>query len=186
MKKSSSYLIVLMLIATIIFINGCGKSCPQCPQPGVWSECNDNIIKTRANYRCGENTDYQCQSYTEELECKTQISLIGSKGLNAVLNPTLDEEVKGTIKLNINSVPSDVTNIWVMMGPQGQQPKPGEDPFKMPNTIIQIEDATIGKVIFLDTTKVENGVYTLGVMATSNPNGAPWTDVIQTQLIIKN
>jgi len=170
----------------IIFIGGCGPSCPQCLQPTSWSECDDNSIKTRTNYKCGEDTSFQCQSYTEESQCKTELSLRGAKGLDIVISPTLDELVKGTIKINVNSIPNDVKNVWVMMGPQGQQPQPGEDPFKMPNTIIQIEDATAGKIIFVDTNKVDDGVYNLGVMATNNPNGAPWIDVIQAQLVVKN
>jgi hypothetical protein len=186
MKLFKNYMMILILVVAVFFISGCGQSCPQCPQPNVWSECNDNAVKTRANYKCGEDTNFQCQSYTEESQCKTQISLTGSKGLNTIVSPTVDESVKGIIKLDITSIPSGVSKIWVMMGPQGRQPQPGEDPFKMPNTIMQIEDAVSGKVIFLDTTKVENGVYNLGVMATSNPNGAPWTDIVQTQLIVKN
>lgn len=175
---------VVLIVGIFIFLGG--KSCPECPQASSWSKCNQDAIKTRTNYKCSEETNYQCQSYIEESQCKTELPIKGAKGLDVVITPTLDELVKGTIKININSVPSNVEKIWIMMGPQGQQPQAGEDPFKMPNTIIQIEDATAGKIIFIDTAKVSNGVYNLGVMATNNPNGAPWEDVIQTQIVVEN
>src|SRR3989338_2116561 len=38
----------------------------------------------------------------------------------------------------------------------------------------------------LDETVVNNGVYNLGIMTTVNPSGGPWTDVVQTQVIVEN
>jgi len=42
--------------------------CPVCPDPAEWSDCIDNQ-QTRINYRCSTETNYQCQSYTEERNC---------------------------------------------------------------------------------------------------------------------
>ena len=94
--------------------------------------------------------------------------------------------MKGIVKATLETVPSGVTKVWVMMTPQGWQPEEGEDPFTSPNVILQVEDASVGKSVYVDTANVENGVYTLGVMVTSNPSGAPWTDVVQTQLLVQN
>jgi len=186
MKVKQLFIGIVFLALIGLFISGCGPKCPDCPDPAAWTKCSETAVKTRTNYRCGERTSYNCESYCEEAACKTQIALEGSKGLEATVSPTLDETVKGTISVTVNSFPTDATKIWVMMGQQGRQPQPGEDPFSLPNSIIQIEDAVNGKVVYIDTTTVDNGVYTLGVMATSNPNGAPWADVVQTQLVVEN
>ena len=186
-SKYFSYGILILGVITIIFISGCvqqGPKCPQCPDPNSWSKCNDQAIKTRTNYKCNAETNYACQSYGETANCETEMVLKGNKGLNVVVSPTLDETVKGIIEVSVNSIPSEGTKIWAMLTPQGMGQV--EDPFKEPNVIIQIVDARAGQSVFLDTTKVKNGVYNLGIMTTVNPKGGPWTDVVQTQLIIEN
>ncbi len=52
------------------------QECPTCPEPSAWSECVDGI-KTRTNYKCSAETNYQCQSYTEEEECEVQEEAAG-------------------------------------------------------------------------------------------------------------
>ena len=186
-------ILVLAVFALAVFsvaaVSGCvsqGPSCPQCPSPSAWSSCNDDAQKTRTNYRCGEETSYQCESYTEQEACRTSLSLAGQNGLSVTISPAVEETVKGIVKATLETVPSGVTKVWVMMTPQGWQPEEGEDPFTSPNVILQVEDASVGKSVYVDTANVENGVYTLGVMVTSNPSGAPWTDVVQTQLLVQN
>ncbi len=44
------------------------KECPECPEPGEWSECNEGK-RSRSNYKCGPETSYECDTYTEEIEC---------------------------------------------------------------------------------------------------------------------
>jgi hypothetical protein len=140
-------------------------------------------MKTRTNYKCGQDTSYECQSYSEQQACKTEMNLKGNNNLDVTLSPTLDEIIKGTLKISINAIPSEGNKIWVLLTPQGSS---GGDPFSTPNTILQTADSEVGKSVYIDTTKVENGVYNLGIMTTSNPGGAPWTDVVQTQLVIEN
>ncbi|MCX6821341.1 MAG: hypothetical protein NTW30_01040 [Candidatus Aenigmarchaeota archaeon] len=42
--------------------------CPTCPNPSTWSDClNDK--KSRTNYKCDQNTNYECQSFTETEDC---------------------------------------------------------------------------------------------------------------------
>lgn len=180
-------LILVILIIAIIFISGRtqqGQKCPRCSDPSSWSKCSDQAIKTRTNYACSAETNYTCQSYEGIANCKTEMVLKGNKGLNVVVSPTLDETIKDVIKVSVNSIPSEGTKIWAMLTPQGMGQV--EDPFKEPNVIIQIVDARTDQTIFLDTTKVKNGVYNLGVMTTLNPRGGPWTDIVQTQLIVEN
>ncbi len=181
--------LLVIAVLSVAAVSGCvsqGQSCPQCPSPSAWSSCNADAQKTRTSYMCGEETSYQCESYVEQEACKTALSLAGQNGLSVTLSPTVDETVNGIIKATLETVPPDVTKVWVMMTPQGWQPEEGEDPFTSPNVILQVEDAVAGKSVYVDTEKVENGVYTLGVMVTSNPSGAPWTDVVQTQLVVQN
>ncbi len=45
------------------------SKCPSCPNPSEWSECI-NGTKTRTNYKCGKETNYQCIAYTEIAECQ--------------------------------------------------------------------------------------------------------------------
>ena len=187
MKQKYYWIFGILAISAVIFISGCiqqGQKCPQCLDLSSWSKCNDQAIKTRINYKCSAETNYACQSYEETTNCKTEIVLKGNKGFVVVVSPTLDETVKGVIKVSVNSIPSEGTKIWAMLSPQGMGQV--EDPFKEPNVIIQIVDARAGQSVFLDTTKVKNGVYNLGIMTTVNPKGGPWTDVVQTQLIIEN
>ncbi len=187
-SKSFAYGILTLGIIAVIFISGCAQQqepeCPQCLEQSSWSKCNDQAIKARTNYKCSAETSYACQSYEETANCRTELVLKGNKGLDVVVSPALDETVKGVIKVSVNSIPSEGTKIWVMLVPQGR----GQvaDPFKEPDVIIQIADARADQTIFLDTTKVKSGVYNLGVMTTVNPGGGPWTDDVQTQLIIEN
>ena len=43
------------------------KRC-HCPEPSRWSECKDGK-KSRTNYRCSEETGYQCVPYEERRDC---------------------------------------------------------------------------------------------------------------------
>jgi hypothetical protein len=110
------------------------------------------------------------------------MGLTGQMGLGVTISPVLDEVAKGMLKVSINTIPTEGNKVWVMLVPQGLQ----GDPFQDPNTRLQTVDAEAGKTVYIDTTKVANGVYNLGVMTTSNPGGAPWTDVVQTQLLVEN
>lgn len=187
--RHASLAIAVLAIFSVAAVSGCvsqGPACPACPSASAWSSCSADAQKSRTNYKCGEETSYACESYAEQGTCSTALSLAGQNGLSVTVSPTLDENVKGVTKATLDSIPSGVTKVWVMMTPQGWAPKEGEDPFSAPDVILQVEDAAAGKSVYLDTTKVENGVYTLGVMVTSNPSGAPWTDVVQTQLLVGN
>jgi len=42
--------------------------CPTCPSPTEWGECIEGK-QSRTNYRCGAETNYECEGYTEEEDC---------------------------------------------------------------------------------------------------------------------
>ena len=53
--------VALVMIVPVLLISGCtqaGPQCPTCSNPGTWSECDANAMKTRTNYKCSEDTDY--------------------------------------------------------------------------------------------------------------------------------
>lgn len=105
MKKI--YLIFLFLLAFAFLLTGCAPKCPECPTVGSYSECNDQAIKTRTNYRCSESTNFECESYTEEVQCRTEIKLEGN--LDATIKPSIEEKVKGIIKIEIKGASDDTT-----------------------------------------------------------------------------
>jgi len=44
------------------------KSCPTCPSPSVWSNCESNQ-QARVNYKCSKETNYICLEYIETQTC---------------------------------------------------------------------------------------------------------------------
>ncbi len=48
-----------------------GLACPACPSAGNWIDCVNNT-QTRTNYRCSNETNYQCQVYNDTRTCGTE------------------------------------------------------------------------------------------------------------------
>ncbi|UCD02744.1 MAG: hypothetical protein JSV63_03075, partial [Candidatus Aenigmatarchaeota archaeon] len=66
--KLEMVFVALVMIVPVLLISGCtqaGPQCPTCSNPSTWSECDANAVKTRTNYKCSEDTEYECESYTE-------------------------------------------------------------------------------------------------------------------------
>jgi len=67
------------------------SKCPSCPPPGEWSDCV-NGTRTRTNYKCSEETNFQCVAYEEVAPCKTEkekltlVKLISLAAVDAI-NP---------------------------------------------------------------------------------------------------
>jgi hypothetical protein len=179
-------LIILSLI-TIIFIAGCVEQqgeCADCPNPTSWSECNQNAIKTRTNYQCNEQTNYTCESYTEEKACLTEIILKGSS-MQGTISPTLDETVKDIITVEITSVP-DNTNIVAFLVIRGSDLTADSDEDYV--FVKHDNQQADGWKALINTTEIDNGLYT--VFAGATYEGAPdnnlWLDMAVTQIIVKN
>ena len=71
------------------------------------------------------------------------------------------------------------------MAPQGFK----GDLYNDPNVIIQwVNNPSNGQEILLDTTKVENGVYGIGVSATYEgaSESSPWIALVQMQVNVQN
>jgi hypothetical protein len=57
--------------------------CEPCPAPGAWGWCI-NSVQSRTNYRCGEQTDYKCEQWTEQQGC-TPPEIMNNAPLFAVM-----------------------------------------------------------------------------------------------------
>jgi hypothetical protein len=149
------FLIIGVIIIGIF--SGCigGAKCPECPPPSTYSECNDQAVKTRTNYRCSEATDFQCESYTQEMQCETEITLTGS--IDATVTPSIEETVKGVIKIEAKNVPPDAKIVAYFID-GGDLPPVGAE--RGPLFATKKGDVWTG---MLDTEEYENGLYKMFV-----------------------
>lgn len=147
----------VVLIAGVFLLSNSEPKCPDCPEPGSFSECNESGIKTRINYRCDETTNYECESYIEEVQCATEIKLSGS--IEGIIKPSIEEKVKGIIKIELTSVPDDTVLVaYYLEG--GNLPPIGIE--RMPLFATNQGDVWTGMI---DTNEYENGLYQLGVVS---------------------
>lgn len=170
------------MMVGVLLIAGCGPTCPVCPEPSSYSQCNDQAIKTRTNYVCGESTEYQCKSYVEEKQCATEIKLQeGVGGMYGTVKPSIEEKVKGVIKIELGGVPDDAVAVAYYL--EGGDLSPvGEG--RRPLFATKQDDVWTG---LLDTTEYENGMYTLGAVAwdVEDADGPPKANA-QGQILISN
>ena len=190
-------LLILSILAVFILIAGCKRmstfssvpppGCPSCLSAESWSECTAEGVKTRTNYRCSAETNFQCESYTETKQCLTQLTLKAT-GLEAVVSPTLEEKVKGIIKVEATKVPDGTTGVIFSIAPQGtfgRQPTAEETK----NTIVEMDQqAGDGWKELIDTTKLANGLYAVFVATSYEgaPQENPWTAYAMTQVVVSN
>lgn len=163
-------------------------ACPQCPSPNAWSECNEQAVKTRTNYKCAVETNYICINYLEEKECQTSLT-VSDKDLEATVSPMLDENVKGIIKIEATKVPSKTTIVEFIYIPQGVtlgQSMSQEELAKL--ILVTDKNPQDGWKTFIDTTQKENGLYTLFIGATYEgaADENPWISSVSTQVVVKN
>lgn len=98
-------------------------TCHSCLQPGSWSGCSEGT-QQRANYRCGADTGYACEAFTESRECHvaektpqeaSQINIenmgklaaavcAGGLGCRTVSAVTLVADVIGVLDFSIRAV----------------------------------------------------------------------------------
>jgi hypothetical protein len=181
MKKSIVFPIALVFV---LLVSGCvqtgssGPQCPECSNPSSYSECNDQAIKTRTNYRCSEATDFQCESYTEERQCATEIALSGN--IDATVSPSIEEKVKGIIRFEISNVPGD-TEVVAYYLAGGNLPDISGD--RMPLFATNQGDVWTG---MLDTEGYENGLYQVMVIASNSGLEGNPQFYAQGQLLISN
>ncbi|MBO8183228.1 MAG: hypothetical protein H0Z28_10635 [Archaeoglobus sp.] len=108
--------------------------------------------------------------------------------LKVRIYPTEDKKVSGVITVKLESLPSKATKLLVAFVPQGFKGS-AEEMYNNPNVIIQwIENPSAGQDILIDTSKVKNGVYNVGVSATyeNAPESNPWLALVQTQVNVQN
>jgi hypothetical protein len=187
--------IIIALITISFILASCGPteppepSCPRCPNPGVWTGCNEEGLKTRTNQECGETTNYECHEYTEEKACQTQITLSGTKGMEVVITPTLEEKVKGIIKVELTATPEGTEFVHFFIMPQsvnfGRDMTEEESAQVIRETDMSGAD---GYKVMFDTTNLENGLYKIFIGPTKEdaPEDSPWTDYAMAQIIVEN
>ena len=156
MKKLHIIILVVVVLGIGVFLFG-GSQCPECSAPSSYSDCDDQAMKTRTNYRCSESTDFQCEGYTEETACATEIKLVGS--FDGTIRPSVEEKVKGVIKIEVTNVPAD-TKLVAYYLEGGDLAPVGNG--RMPEFATQQGDVWTG---MLDTTKYSNGLYILGIVS---------------------
>ena len=184
MKRGSKIIggviILIIVFVGIILISFSGSKCPKCPEIGSYSECNEEAIKTRINYKCDELTNFECESYTEEKSCITEINLKGSIGiLDVTIAPTIDEKVKGIITIETTTVPSNTQLVAVGLSGESSPPLgPGIEFLSASNI------NGVWKLI-IDTKEYENGVYSIGISTTEGGDSSP-TAYAEGQIIIEN
>jgi len=184
-------LVVILLIVIVFIVRFIWPSaetkCQTCPTLGPWSKCTQELVKTRTNYRCSEETNYACESYIEEKNCETEIRVKGDRGiLEAVISPTIDESVKGIIKVEVLKVPEGTEVIKFIFAPQEVAIGAQMDISKV---IIESDSSgTDGWKAFFDTTKVKNGLYKILIGSTYQgaPDENPWLDYTFLQVITDN
>ena len=155
MKKILFFLVLMIMI----FLVGCGSKCPECPAVGSYSECDEQAMKTRTNYRCSEATNFECESYTEEAQCRTELNLEGT--LDTTIKPTIEEKVKGIIKIEAKNAPED--SVYVAYWLEGGD-LPPIGPGRGPS--LATEQGGIWTAM-IDTADYKNGLYTINVLSSN-------------------
>ena len=75
----------------VLLLSACGTKTVTCPSAGSYSECNENGVKTRTNYRLIDSET--CQGYAEEMQCATEVRVTGRTGLTEMrITPTIEKK----------------------------------------------------------------------------------------------
>ena len=120
-------------------------------------------------------------------EKQTEISL-ENNGLKIRIVPTEGKKIGGVVIIRLEGLPSKADKLLVSMVPQGFHGS-GEELYNNSNVIIEWKDKPfVGQEILIDTEKVQNGVYNIGVSTSYEgaPESSPWSAVVQTQVIVEN
>lgn len=151
---------IIIFLAILVLVSGCTgitSKCPECPGSSSYSECDDQAIKTRTNYRCDETTNFECESFKEEKQCSTEITLTGN--IEATIKPSIEQKVKGIIKFEIKNVPEDTVLVAYYLAGGDLAPIGLE---RMPLFASNQGDVWTGMI---DTNDYENGLFEVMVIA---------------------
>jgi len=188
------YIVISFVVSLIIGVAGyflvvkerIGPKCPQCPPPEEWSKCDENNKKTRTNYSCGKDTNYECKGYKEEELCKTSISAQGKNGLGVTVSPTKDKYIEGIITVSIDSLPSNSGEVIVLLSPKDE--KLTDNPYLTPGVFIKYLEPQKGQSVEIDTRGVSNGEYKLDILVEpkTQTEAVSWSDLIQIPFVVEN
>lgn len=159
MKKLFIFVLMIVLMAGALLLSGfiSEPKCPECSEPGSYSECDDQAVKTRTNYQCSETTNFECESYIEEKPCATEIKLTGN--FDGTVKPSIEEKVKGIIRIEVKNVPEDTVLVAYYLEGGDLSPIGNE---RMPYFAADQGDVWTGMI---DTNEYKNGLYELGVVS---------------------
>jgi len=192
MKKT-----IFLLIAACLLVSGCTTSdtktseptCQDCPDALSWSKCDKEMRKARTNYKCNAQTNYACEKYEEEVQCKTELSLKGQKGLSSKISPTIENTVQGVITVEALKIPKSTDFVVFMMLPNEISFTPNMSAADLAKIVRHEDnDGTDGWKALFDTTKIKNGIYKINVLPTyvGAPDEEPWIDHTTTQVVVNN
>lgn len=197
MKLRHSIILFSAMITIMFLVAACSgedekpsKKCPTCPNSNSWSECSDDAIRLKLSYKCSSETNYSCEAYNETKPCDTVMDLKGAmKDSDILISPTLDDNVKGIIKVEAKSVPEVTKYVEFILMPQdvqlgGQMPE--ED---LARIVKEVDNnGKDGWKAYFDTNKTENGLYKvfIGIAYEGSSKESPWIDYVQAQVIVKN
>ena len=129
----------------------------------------------------------QPQNLTRQQPPAAEINL-ENNGLSVNIAPTLGNKVKGILTVKLNSVPSKADNVLVSFVQQGYS-GPMENLTASRKGLLEwLMEPKAGAEVFLDTSKVENGVYGFGIAVgyEGAPENNPWLALVQTQVLVDN
>jgi len=178
--------LLYILIIGMIFLSGCGPKgpqCPECPGSSAWSGCNDDALKTRTNYQCSENTNFECQQYEETQQCSTEIRVKGRTGLSEMLiTPTIEKNVQGIITVELTKTPEETQGVIFVL-------QKGKITFEegLGTGATMDSDKTDGWSILYDTSEYENGLYEVAaIIGEGFADGQQPLDAVVAQIVINN
>jgi len=167
--KSAVIICAIFLLSLTLLISGCGQSAMQ----------ENGMQEKSAEGSAGQESEAQAPPEpAKEIELE-------NNGLKVKIYPTEGKKIKGIITVKFESIPDGTTKSLVSVAPQGFH----GDLYSNPNVIVEwIDEPTAGKEVLLDTSKLEGGVYGIGVTTTYEgaPEDNPWSAVVQTQVIVES
>ncbi len=177
----------LILILLLAFVAGC-SNCPECPEPGGWSACSEDAVKTRTNYDCSEETGYECSEIEEQGECATEIILESPEGIEGSISPTLETTISGIVTIEATSVPEGTGLVKFIVRPSDITMGGSMSASDLAQ-VDQYRDTSDsdGWSTIVDTSSYENGVFSVDIMAMlpGDEDGDP-LDMATTQVQVEN
>ena len=145
-------------------------------------------MKSRTSYKCNSDNNFVCEPMSEQQQCSTALSFKGQSGLDVKASPVIEDNVKGVLKVEALSVPSDTSLVVFMLVPSDVQLDKLTDADRARMLQFNDIDSSDSWKALFDSSKVSNGVYNIIIVPSAkNPSAdKPWLDWAQSQVVEKN